>query len=56
MSKNDRELIRDLTYESYKANRDMSPHISVERWGLIYPNVEQLERRYQEEKRLNQIG
>lgn len=43
-------LIDDLTYQSYKANRDRAPHVSVERWGMVYRDVDALEARYQREK------
>jgi len=40
-------LIYELSYQSYKFNRDTSPMVSLEQWGLIYQDIETLEARYQ---------
>lgn len=47
--KNPQDLIDHLTYASYKHNRNISPHITPEQWGTIFHNVEQLEKKYQQE-------
>jgi hypothetical protein len=45
------EIIADLTYKSYAANRGYSPSISPERWAAIYgQEVYDMEARYQAEK------
>lgn len=47
---NAKTLVDELTYISYAYNRRVSPHISVDRWRLIYTDVDTLEKRYQREK------
>lgn len=44
------EVISELTYISYAANRDAAPHIAPERWAPHYPNATELEARYEAEK------
>lgn len=39
-------IIDELTYRSYAHNRMLSPHITLEQWALVYPNVPDMERRY----------
>ncbi len=42
-------FIDELTYTSYKFNRDRSPEIAPEQWRCIFPDVDKLERRYKQE-------
>ena len=46
------ELVSELTYVSYRVNRDRRPDIAVERWKLVYApgDVDHMEARYQREK------
>ena len=44
------ELLDELTYRSYKYNRDRSPEISAKSWAHVFVDAEKYERRYQEEK------
>ena len=45
-----RELVDDLKFQNYKANRQYSPNISVERWAAIFgADAIDLESRYQAE-------
>lgn len=46
-----RELFNEITYANYYHNRDLAPDITPERWKKIYSNVDEMEKRYQEEKR-----
>lgn len=50
------DLLLSLVYASYRANRERSPHISPERWRLVYQDVAEhldgFEHRYQYERRL----
>lgn len=41
--------VDELTYLSYKANRQRSPHISPQEWASIYQNGEAMEARFQRE-------
>jgi hypothetical protein len=43
------QAIDHLTYSNYKANRQRSPGITPERWSKVYPNVQDLEAKYQSE-------
>lgn len=44
------DLVSDLTYINYAHNRQISPHISVERWEKVYgPTAPAMEARYQAE-------
>jgi len=38
-----------LVYASYKANRNLAPHISPERWEAIFGDITELELRFQNE-------
>lgn len=45
------DLVDELTYINYRHNRNLSPHISVERWELVYgAPAPAMEARYQAEK------
>lgn len=46
------EVVNELVYASYKANRDRNPEVTPERWRLVYQDadVDALEARYQREK------
>lgn len=48
--KTDYDIFAELDYMSYRANRIVSPHISPERWKKIYKNVDEMEKRFQNEK------
>jgi len=41
-----KQIINEAIYLNYVFNRKNSPPITPEQWGKIYPNVEELERRY----------
>lgn len=45
-------IMNELIYQNYKANRLRTPHISPERWMLVYSDVDvdALETRFQQEK------
>lgn len=46
------DLLTELSYQSYKANRDRAPHIAAERWAEVYPeSASVFEARYQLEKK-----
>ena len=43
------ELLNEVNYSSYSAQRQYSPEISPERWKLIFgSSVDEMEKRYQE--------
>ena len=44
-----REIVKEMTYQTYYHNRKLHPERSVASWGLIFDNVEQLEERYQDD-------
>jgi|TARA_R110000765_G_scaffold89285_3_gene170471 hypothetical protein len=46
--------VDQLTYASYRTNRDLEPDIKAERWGAIYGKalVKKMEIRYQKEIKL----
>jgi hypothetical protein len=47
------EVVDDLTYRNYVHNRQISPHISVERWTKAYgPNTAAMEERFQRDQDL----
>jgi hypothetical protein len=43
-------VIDHLTYCCYRYNRQISPEVSPERWGLLFSNWEAMEARYQSEQ------
>lgn len=44
------DLVDELTYINYRYNREISPHITPERWEKSYgPQVRQMEERFQRE-------
>lgn len=45
------QVIDELTYLSYRANRTRAPHVAVERWRMVYADVDidAFEARYQTE-------
>ena len=43
------EAVRDLTYVSYRHNREIAPDVSAERWEKIYADAKAMEARYQAE-------
>lgn len=44
------ELVDELTYINYRHNRQISPHVSPERWAKVYgPTSKAMETRYQGE-------
>ena len=45
------EFVGELVYRSYYYNRADHPEIAPERWAVIYPAWQTLERRYQQEAR-----
>lgn len=47
LSDKDLAMIDNLTYASYKHNRQQFPQISPERWALIFPHASDLEEIYQ---------
>lgn len=45
------EIFEDLTYTSYKANREAAPDITPKSWEKVYgPEVVAMETRYQADK------
>lgn len=42
-------LIGEMTYISYKYNRERSPNITPEQWRCVFDNTEAMEERYQRE-------
>jgi hypothetical protein len=49
------DLISELTYRSYKYNRERSPEITIEGWDIVFtPKTEELEARYQKERGENE--
>jgi hypothetical protein len=44
------QIIDELTYINYKANRERRPDITPEKWAKIYPNVKLMEIRFQYER------
>lgn len=45
------DLIAQLTYSSYRANRRMAPDITPERWKKVYgDSVDVMEQQYQAEQ------
>jgi len=55
--------VDNLIYASYRANRLRSPEVAPERWALIFPDITELEERFQKEfpkegtrERLTQFG
>ena len=44
------QLVNELTYTSYKFNRQRSPDLTPDQWTKVYPNVDRLEARYQQEQ------
>lgn len=50
------QLVDNLTYRSYKHQRDTFPDTHSERWEAIYgPQAVQMEERYQRETRITVI-
>jgi hypothetical protein len=46
------QIIDELTYVNYRANRGYSPEITPERWEKVYgPKVYRMEQRFQMEVR-----
>jgi hypothetical protein len=45
--KDSTRLVDELTYASYKFNRERSPNIAPERWARIFPEAVALEKRFQ---------
>ena len=45
------EIIDTLIYINYKHNRELSPHITPDRWALVYgeAEVKEMERAYTQE-------
>ena len=43
------EVVDELTYRNYVFNRQNRPDIQPERWAAIYPDAENMEKRYQQE-------
>lgn len=43
------EIIDELTYASYRFNRQHSPEIGLDMWRISYQNVDELEARFQKE-------
>lgn len=43
------DAICELTYISYRHNREIAPDISAERWETVYADAKALETRYQTE-------
>lgn len=44
------DVLDYLTYTSYRHNRRLAPHISVEAWGRVFEDVERYETLYQLER------
>ena len=42
-------LVDELTYRSYRHQREIAPQISPKRWESVFQNVSQMEARYQKE-------
>lgn len=47
--KNPQNLIDHLTYASYRHNRNISPGTTPEQWKVIFNNVDEMEKKYQQE-------
>jgi hypothetical protein len=45
----DQQIADELTYRSYRYNRERFPEIPPERYVMAYPNGAELEKRYQAE-------
>ena len=43
------ELVDELTYSSYRYNRQRSPGVTPKQWETIFSNVEAMEARFQNE-------
>jgi len=44
------DLVNELVYSNYRYNREISPHITPERWEKVYgAPTKELEKRYQKE-------
>ena len=48
-----RQIVDEITYNSYFHNRRLSPDVPLSEWSKIFENVDQLEERYQEELYFN---
>jgi hypothetical protein len=42
------KVIDELIYRSYSYNRQRSPEITPEQWGIIFAHVVEMEKRFQE--------
>lgn len=47
------DVIADLRYQSYAANRTYAPHIEPRRWARLFGDITEYEARYQAEKAIN---
>jgi len=43
------ELVDELTYSSYRYNRQRNPEVTPKQWETIFSNVEAMEVRFQNE-------
>jgi len=50
ISLNDKALVAEFIYQSYRFQRENSPSISPERWSLLFSGQSDLEERYQCER------
>ena len=47
---NANDLIKELSYKSYRYNRERSPDIDPKSWALVFIDAAEFEARYQREK------
>ena len=43
------DLLKELSYKSYRYNRERAPDISAQSWALVFIDAEEFEARYQRE-------
>jgi hypothetical protein len=49
--RNPQQFVAELTYVSYRYNRDLAKEFSLERWARMYgPETAAMEQRYQAER------
>ena len=46
------DMIDRLIYANYVYNRERSPKISPEAWAKVLPNVPEMERKFQQERKV----
>jgi len=51
-----REIIGEMTYTAYYHERRLNPAVPLSEWARTFPDVEQLEERYQTDLHFKQKG